>query len=54
MITTFSALHIIFWISGVFFALGWDAFSDTARWMRRRKTAPMVSDDLKKLHDMIN
>lgn len=54
IITTFSALHIIFWISGVFFALGWDAFSDTARWMRRRKTAPMVSDDLKKLHDMIN
>ena len=54
IITTFAALHIIFWISGVFFALGWDAFSDTARWMRRRKTAPMVSDDLKKLNDMIN
>ena len=54
IITTFAALHIIFWISGVFFALGWDAFSDTARWMRRRKTASMVSDDLKKLHDMIN
>ena len=54
IVTTFAALHIIFWISGVFFALGWDAFSDTARWMRRRKAAPMVSDDLKKLHDMIN
>jgi len=54
IVTTFAALHIIFWISGVFFALGWDAFSDTARWIRRRKAAPMVSDDLKKLHDMIN
>ena len=54
IVTTFAALHIIFWISGVFFALGWDAFSDTARWMRRRKTAPMVSDDLKKLRDVIN
>lgn len=54
IVTTFAALHIIFWISGVFFALGWDAFSDTARWIRRIKTAPMVSDDLKKLHDMIN
>ena len=50
----FVTLHIVFYISGIFFALGWDAFSDTARWIRRRKTSKFVATDLKKLKEILN
>ncbi|MBT4066017.1 MAG: hypothetical protein HOE76_02205 [Euryarchaeota archaeon] len=43
----------IFWLSGIFFALGWDPISDAAKWLRRRKTNKKVSSDLSKLRELL-
>ena len=46
-------LVTIFWLSGIFFALGWDPISDSAKWLRRRKTNKKVSSDLSKLRELL-
>lgn len=50
----FIALHLLFFISGIFFALGWDAFSDSARWFRRKRTGKAITSDLRKLREILN
>ncbi|MEL0100239.1 MAG: hypothetical protein VW862_00885, partial [Euryarchaeota archaeon] len=54
VVIIFVALHLLFFISGVFFALGWDAFSDSARWFRRKRTAKVITSDLRKLREILN
>ncbi|MBB70278.1 MAG: hypothetical protein CMB28_04135 [Euryarchaeota archaeon] len=44
---------IIFWISAISFANGWDAVSDFAKWIRRMKYNSTVSADIKKLRDLL-
>ena len=45
---------LIFWLSGVTFAIGWDSVSDFAKWTRRLKTNTLVSADLVKLRELLN
>ncbi len=54
LLTTFVGLILLFWVSGYSFAIGWDAFSDTAKWFRRRKIESLVSPDLVKLKEILN
>ena len=54
LIATFVVLIILFWASGYFFAIGWDAVSDTARWFRRRKINSEISIDLMNLKEILN
>ena len=54
LLTTFVGLILLFWVSGYYFAIGWDAFSDTAKWFRRRKIGSLVSPDLIKLKEILN
>lgn len=44
---------IIFWISAISFANGWDAVSDFAKWIRRMKYNSTVSADIKELRDLL-
>ena len=56
IISTFTlwlSLIAIFWLSGIFFALGWDPISDSAKWLRRRQTNTKVSSDLVKLRELL-
>ena len=45
---------LVFWLSGVTFAIGWDSVSDFAKWTRRLKTNTLVSADLVKLRELLN
>ena len=54
MASLWLSLIFLYWISGVSFAFGWDAISDTARWYRRMKTNKIVSGDLIKLKQLLN
>ena len=54
LIASFVVLLILFWASGYFFAIGWDAVSDTARWFRRRKINSEISIDLMNLKEILN
>lgn len=45
---------LIFWLSGMSFANGWDTISDFAKWRRRSKTNQKVRADLVKLRELLN
>lgn len=49
-----ASLIFIFWLSGVFFAKGWDAISDSKKLLRRLKTNSKVKPDLVKLRNLLN
>jgi len=44
----------LFWLSGVFFAKGWDSISDSKKLLRRLKTNSKVKADLVKLRELLN
>tara|TARA_B100001094_G_scaffold324979_1_gene378516 strand:+ start:74 stop:934 length:861 start_codon:yes stop_codon:yes gene_type:complete len=48
------SLIFTFWLSGVFFAKGWDGISDSKKWLRRLKTNSDVKADLVKLCELLN
>ena len=48
-----STMLTIFWLSGIFFSIGWDPISDSAKWLRRRKINKKVSSDLAKLSELL-
>jgi 1-acyl-sn-glycerol-3-phosphate acyltransferase len=53
VISLWAALILLFWISGVSFARGWDPISDSAKWFRRRKNNSKVSKNLVKLRELL-
>jgi len=44
---------VLFWISAISFANGWDSVSDFSKWISRIKCNSSVSADIKKLHDLL-
>ncbi len=54
VISLWVGLIVTFWLSAVAFSQGWDAFSDSGRWFRRRNCNSKVSEDLVKLRDLLN
>jgi hypothetical protein len=44
----------LLWLSGVFFAKGWDGISDSKKLLRRLKTNSKVKADLVKLRELLN
>jgi hypothetical protein len=53
VISLWTALILLFWLSGVSFAKGWDSISDSAKWFRRRKNNSKVSGKLVKLRELL-
>ena len=53
IVTLWVSAIVIFWISAISFANGWDAVSDFTKWVRRMKCNSLVSSDIKKLHDLL-
>ena len=53
MISLWISLIILFWLSAVSFANGWDAVSDSAKWARRRKMNSQISPNLVKLRELL-
>ena len=53
MISLWLSLIILFWLSAVSFAIGWDSISDSTKWFRRRKINSKVSSDLVKLRELL-
>ena len=51
--TVWVSAIVLFWISAISFANGWDAVSDFSKWIRRMKCNSSVSADIKKLHDLL-
>ena len=48
------SIILIFWLSGMSFANGWDTISDFTKWRRRSKTNQKVRADLVKLRELLN
>ena len=44
---------VLFWISAISFANGWDSVSDFSKWISRMKCNSLVSTDIKKLYDLL-
>ena len=53
VISLWTALILLLWLSGVSFAKGWDPISDSAKWFRRRKNNSKVSGKLVKLRELL-
>ena len=53
MISLWISLILLFWLSAVSFANGWDAVSDSAKWARRRKINSQISPNLVKLRELL-
>ena len=53
MISLWVSLIVLFWLSAVSFAKGWDAVSDSAKWARRRKINSQISPNLVKLRELL-
>ena len=47
------SLILTFWMSGIFFAIGWDSISDSKKWFRRMSASKKVKSDLVKLHELL-
>ena len=54
LIMIWPMLIFLFWLSATSFANGWDAVSDFNKWRNRRKTNPLVKEDITKLRDLLN
>ena len=53
IISLWTSMIILFWVSAVCFAKGWDAVSDSAKWVRRRKINSQISPNLVKLRELL-